>query len=80
LLGTGHTGHDLKQALVPPYMSNQSRQDEAGGMRQVLLIAAVAALLGGCGTMVTDGYPPTFDVKELYEKLERQSGGGGEGG
>jgi uncharacterized protein YceK len=51
-----------------------------GAMRQVLLIAVVAALLGGCGTMVTDGYRPTFDVKELYEKLERQSGGGGEGG
>jgi uncharacterized protein YceK len=51
-------------------------------MRQVLLIAmvAAAALFGGCGTMVTDGYRSTFDVKELYEKLERQSGGGGEGG
>ena len=47
-----------------------------GAMRQVLLITVVAALLGGCGTMVTDGYRPTFDVKELYEKLERQSGGG----
>jgi uncharacterized protein YceK len=49
-------------------------------MRQVLLIAVVAALLGGCGTMVADVSRPTFDVKELYEKLDRQSGGGGEGG
>jgi len=60
-------------------MSNQASNMKRGAMRQVLLVAVVVALLSGCGTMVADGYRPTFDVKELYEKLERQSGGSGDG-
>jgi len=49
-------------------------------MRQVLLTAVVAALLAACGTTIPEGYRSTFDPRDLYEKLERQSGGGGEGG
>jgi hypothetical protein len=81
LLGRGDADHDLKQASVPPRRLIQSQQHEAGAMRQFLLIAVVADLLAASGgTTVPEGYRATFDPKGLYEKLERQLVGGGEGG